>query len=140
MSTEINTNITSAPALASAAENKLIIVMADSLPRGAAANHCAVLATGLVVRHPDRKSTRLNSSHSLHDALPICACFGGRKQTHNSDGGQSASRRSGKPLCSAGDWTRRPPPRSEEHTSELQSLPTRRSSDLRLLRRQKTNS
>src|ERR1035438_10335572 len=78
----------------------------------------------------DRKSTRLNSSHSLHVALPIC---GGRRRTaaralaarrvratgarhYRTPHGDGASGRCGG--------------RSEEHTSELQSLPTCRSSDL----------
>src|SRR5476649_2174206 len=89
--------------------------------------------------HADRKSTRLNSSHteiytlSLHDALPISlklATGAGKTtvmamiiawQTIN------AVRRPG-----SKHFTRR----SEEHTSELQShrdlhsFPTRRSSDL----------
>lgn len=36
--------------------------MADSLPRGAAANHCAVLATGLVARHPEIMGRNLITS------------------------------------------------------------------------------
>src|SRR5882672_6903022 len=92
-----------------------------------------------ITTRPDRKSTRLNSSHteiytlSLHDALPICqgqeafleilaglrAPAAGRVVIARADGG--------------GDHH---PARSEEHTSELQShrdlhsFPTRRSSDL----------
>src|ERR1035438_8330961 len=80
--------------------------------------------------HPDRKSTRLNSSHSLHDALPILVCP--TNLAKPSAGKPSASRvaatfisgpftKTYEPFCSS---------RSEEHTSELQSLPTRRSSDL----------
>src|ERR1035441_9192859 len=78
----------------------------------------------------DRKSTRLNSSHSLHGALPICH-------------GRVAVLVDGPhPLLGRGDFERRVgigekrqdfgarERRSEEHTSELQSLPTRRSSDL----------
>src|ERR1035437_9544258 len=88
---------------------------------------------------PDRKSTRLNSSHtdiytlSLHDALPICfpvspdsiaaARLFAPVLWPQADPGQSELRSR---LAS----------RSEEHTSELQShrylhsFPTRRSSDL----------
>src|ERR1035441_10230430 len=78
----------------------------------------------------DRKSTRLNSSHSLHDALPIYQIRGtvillqniaiddlrGFFQTELADALQALP---------AQIFVR-----SEEHTSELQSLPTRRSSDL----------
>src|ERR1035441_5862825 len=78
----------------------------------------------------DRKSTRLNSSHSLHDSLPIfpdgshClidyaapvwlvpAILGNHAPTN----------------CVSSPF--RCNSRSEEHTSELQSLPTRLSSDL----------
>src|ERR1035441_5559607 len=78
----------------------------------------------------DRKSTRLNSSHSLHDVLPISP-DGARilGQTLMRIKRQRAARehaqqnRSGHDSCCH-------PCRSEEHTSELQSLPTRRSSDL----------
>src|ERR1035438_9812387 len=78
----------------------------------------------------DRKSTRLNSSHSLHDALPIW-------HTHHSNR-SLASEVPATPTPSGPlndglphRLPNHPPcPRSEEHTSELQSLPTRRSSDL----------
>src|SRR5476649_2234538 len=90
-------------------------------------------------RLPDRKSTRLNSSHteiytlSLHDALPIwvmiCVL------------GVLMFQMSAKELAPADDvgvvfGIVNTPSRSEEHTSELQShrdlhsFPTRRSSDL----------
>src|SRR6266576_1036816 len=88
---------------------------------------------------PDRKSTRLNSSHveiytlSLHDALPISAAMtvvgvGSVEQIARMLPGPAGPRTS----IVTGDE----PPRSEEHTSELQSrrdlhsFPTRRSSDL----------
>src|ERR1039458_7045116 len=81
----------------------------------------------------DRKSTRLNSSHSLHDALPIWQCF-------SNVGANSPAL--GVSMRAAHGQLRVPPDlpgkesrhqRSEEHTSELQSLPTRRSSDLAVL-------
>src|SRR5476649_998909 len=90
--------------------------------------------------HQDRKSTRLNSSHtviytlSLHDALPISGVMDtGPGQGHSRSGahGQLHPAHHGKTPREA------VPPRSEEHTSELQShsdlhsFPTRRSSDLR---------
>src|SRR5476649_840147 len=88
----------------------------------------------------DRKSTRLNSSHteiytlSLHDALPISVlsrdlwegAFGGRPIIGKQIQIDGVAR------TVVGIM-----PRSEEHTSELQShrdlhsFPTRRSSDLR---------
>src|SRR5882672_7024185 len=92
----------------------------------------------------DRKSTRLNSSHtviytlSLHDALPILDAFVAR------------ARELVLPNLPAGVACRTfvaevhavlRERRSEEHTSELQShsdlhsFPTRRSSDLRCVRR-----
>src|ERR1035441_3041485 len=79
----------------------------------------------------DRKSTRLNSSHSLADAVPISAL---RQKFLEHHGG---------PLDLVGVVLRFPRgvlpaalrqkflERSEEHTSELQSLPRRRCSDLR---------
>src|SRR5476649_2026285 len=87
----------------------------------------------------DRKSTRLNSSHtviytlSLHDALPI---YADRHCIHAPDPGACADT-----VCAAFDRYAQNLrgagcPRSEEHTSELQShsdlhsFPTRRSSDL----------
>src|ERR1039458_354308 len=79
----------------------------------------------------DRKSTRLNSSHSPHDALPIS-----RKPVLRWRPYWAALRRvpglvipepAKKELQRRSDACRR----SEEHTSELQSLPARRSSDLK---------
>src|ERR687893_304327 len=89
--------------------------------------------------HVDRKSTRLNSSHteiytlSLHDALPIC---------YRSRRGLNEVRKNPGFIFIRRHVPRNPLPslratcRSEEHTSELQShrdlhsFPTRRSSDL----------
>src|ERR1035438_9460033 len=77
----------------------------------------------------DRKSTRLNSSHSLHDALPIAVKLSGLlpvEEIHEAvkvlghEDGYARNLRHQLEL---------PLHRSEEHTSELQSLPTRRSSD-----------
>src|ERR1035441_1554579 len=78
----------------------------------------------------DRKSTRLNSSHSLRDALPI---YGIRTRLVLRVAASA-------PVVPARDALARSDKhqhhlailenRSEEHTSELQSLPTRRSSDL----------
>src|SRR5882672_4017101 len=91
-------------------------------------------------RQPDRKSTRLNSSHtviytlSLHDALPIL-----KDKVNNAVSGNSSSSSSNQgesPDINAGNSSGSPT-RSEEHTSELQShsdlhsFPTRRSSDLK---------
>src|ERR1035437_6373225 len=89
--------------------------------------------------HIDRKSTRLNSSHteiytlSLHDALPIYVHANGVVERRQR---QDALRRQILPHhvddATAGGGAHR----SEEHTSELQphrdlhSFPTRRSSDL----------
>src|ERR1044072_539804 len=93
----------------------------------------------MAVKHPDRKSTRLNSSHteiyalSLHDALPICSAIA------STDTGLSFRRQPTvvPARISAIVWADgRQTSRSEEHTSELQShrdlrsFPTRRSSDL----------
>src|ERR1044072_8287068 len=91
------------------------------------------------VECPDRKSTRLNSSHtdiyslSLHDALPISWVASlGFVHEHHGRPAPAAARPGQGPLLRA----RRGVPRSEEHTSELQShryllsFPTRRSSDL----------
>src|SRR5476649_2669113 len=90
-------------------------------------------------RWPDRKSTRLNSSHteiytlSLHDALPICPAAPASVAT------SPVIRVSSRPRRAATTATNVPAAsvaRSEEHTSELQShrdlhsFPTRRSSDL----------
>src|SRR5476649_275234 len=94
----------------------------------------------LVSNQVDRKSTRLNSSHteiytlSLHDALPI---LGQGDHAINASGHQTSDT-----LVNAIPVLHLPdvglePGRSEEHTSELQShrdlhsFPTRRSSDLR---------
>src|SRR5476649_2740632 len=95
------------------------------------------------MRSTDRKSTRLNSSHtviytlSLHDALPI---FIYAVLTDRLDGltarALKATSELGMQLDSFSDALNR----SEEHTSELQShsdlhsFPTRRSSDLHLRR------
>src|ERR1041384_1200066 len=78
----------------------------------------------------DRKSTRLNSSHSLHDALPI---WPGAAPARAAGGGQSAFAAAGAHRGELEQYRRDPAGRecrSEEHTSELQSLPPRRSSDL----------
>src|SRR5476649_493800 len=92
-----------------------------------------------ILRVQDRKSTRLNSSHtviytlSLHDALPISS-----PESPLTPLGTSMAT-IGKPLRSAAANVSLADPsssRSEEHTSELQShsdlhsFPTRRSSDL----------
>src|SRR5476649_1211219 len=91
-------------------------------------------------RAPDRKSTRLNSSHtviytlSLHDALPIL-----EPGEPLGDPFFFAADRFGiiAALDADADGVLQPRTRSEEHTSELQShsdlhsFPTRRSSDLR---------
>src|SRR5215218_7137123 len=91
------------------------------------------------VNRLDRKSTRLNSSHtviytlSLHDALPI--------YQHGLHGevaprAEEPRNRLAEPSDGLDVDSRGEPPRSEEHTSELQShrdlhsFPTRRSSDL----------
>src|ERR1035441_1230797 len=79
---------------------------------------------------PDRKSTRLNSSHSLYDALPIYFiglgdCLVKRPGSHCVDK-QSFQADTSTLL----GLLRQYDARSEEHTSELQSLPIRRSSDL----------
>src|SRR5476649_2066179 len=97
-------------------------------------------STSLPVMSRDRKSTRLNSSHtviytlSLHDALPIYGV--GDVHFHTVVVGDHVDDiligRDHRLDFLAGDE-----PRSEEHTSELQShsdlhsFPTRRSSDLR---------
>lgn len=41
------------PPPASDVEKKIVILLNEDLPRGAAANRCAVLATGLAARHPE---------------------------------------------------------------------------------------
>src|SRR5476649_2915383 len=91
------------------------------------------------MRPPDRKSTRLNSSHtviytlSLHDALPISPRFSITTAWPSSRPSGIAS---GRAVMSANPPGGNATTRSEEHTSELQShsdlhsFPTRRSSDL----------
>src|SRR5882672_8788301 len=88
---------------------------------------------------PDRKSTRLNSSHteiytlSLHDALPILRPHfpPGVLSVVTGNGSVVGETLAKDPRVRAIAFTR-----SEEHTSELQShrdlhsFPTRRSSDL----------
>src|ERR1039458_8955704 len=83
-----------------------------------------------LVRARDRKSTRLNSSHSLHDALPIYQppAIVKLRMYHHLDVGICVLQDGGGVLRIAEIFG--PRKRSEEHTSELQSLPTRRSSDL----------
>src|ERR1039458_6863902 len=83
----------------------------------------------------DRKSTRLNSSHSLHDALPISdhgvvAVLPGHFARDHGDFPRARDLDDIDQIRAAAGAGR-----SEEHTSELQSLPTRRSSDLRSRRR-----
>src|SRR6476646_6767173 len=93
---------------------------------------------------PDRKSTRLNSSHtviytlSLHDALPIYTIFFGT-DTHNAP--RQPTPEDPKLYTKHSCAVIAVDARSEEHTSELQShrdlhsFPTRRSSDLHHLLR-----
>src|ERR1035438_7370687 len=78
----------------------------------------------------DRKSTRLNSSHSLYDAFPICP----KSRAHRIVPESRATRK--QPICHNA-VIRKPTQcqqkehyRSEEHTSELQSLTIRCFSDL----------
>src|ERR1035441_7391191 len=78
----------------------------------------------------DRKSTRLNSSHSLHDALPICLAQRVEALAHGRGGQHQAHTRLLVALDGVLRHVEAGHARSEEHTSELQSLPTRRSSDL----------
>src|ERR1039458_3762277 len=80
----------------------------------------------------DRKSTRLNSSHSLHDALPICVWIELPDQYAwmDAEKQRTVARLEGVP--EGAYRALRFHVRSEEHTSELQSLPPRRSSDLRV--------
>src|SRR5476649_13100 len=92
---------------------------------------------------PDRKSTRLNSSHtviytlSLHDALPILGCGGRIMQSDERSAENHGAMRGAAAEHALVAILRS---RSEEHTSELQShsdlhsFPTRRSSDLGLWR------
>src|SRR5476649_1275186 len=100
---------------------------------------CAATANASRIYMPDRKSTRLNSSHtviytlSLHDALPISFLLKlGVPDRQHLVHDQNFR------LHVRGHRKRQPHihARSEEHTSELQShrdlhsFPTRRSSDL----------
>src|ERR1039458_10231801 len=78
----------------------------------------------------DRKSTRLNSSHSLHNALPISPIQ--LKYQHSVIPSHGRGHRF-EPCIAHHSVRLRAygfPGRSEEHTSELQSLPAQRSSDL----------
>src|SRR5476649_1014863 len=97
------------------------------------------LLSGICNRRKDRKSTRLNSSHteiytlSLHDALPIYGNASAMNRLGTCfDHGQGVVEDEGE----AFKWYLQSAERSEEHTSELQShrdlhsFPTRRSSDL----------
>src|SRR5476649_1052293 len=91
------------------------------------------------VARPDRKSTRLNSSHtviytlSLHDALPICSS---RLRRRLDQDPEHVVVTRGGVVREDERLVRGRKTRSEEHTSELQShrdlhsFPTRRSSDL----------
>src|ERR1039458_2414676 len=78
----------------------------------------------------DRESTPLNSRLSLHAALPICVEGSECVHLHRLDegvlvmGDPAAAHRTTAADPTAGHV------RSGEHTSELPSLPTRRSSDL----------
>src|SRR5882672_4899880 len=102
---------------------------------------CASIISFSGSGHLDRKSTRLNSSHtviytlSLHDALPI-SCLGCKRSSLNPTFDSLVNAYSVMRIhyFFFGQRTFR----SEEHTSELQShsdlhsFPTRRSSDLML--------
>src|ERR1039458_34895 len=77
--------------------------------------------------HPDRKSTRLNSSHfrishvptqPIRDALPFCS----RASRWDRSEALAFLSLGARPVASFSGNLRQPP-RSEEHTSELQSLP-----------------
>src|SRR5919199_439934 len=99
------------------------------------------LLVALRQRATDRKSTRLNSSHteiytlSLHDALPIYTSAKIESSSAKRPRNATASRHTS---ISAVGCVAATSHRSEEHTSELQShrdlhsFPTRRSSDLHL--------
>src|SRR5476649_1129009 len=121
-----------------------------TLPSGAAivvlrpssvalARRLQAILPGSSLHAPDRKSTRLNSSHtviytlSLHDALPIYDHPSLRRGDRRAEAELGCSRA---PATGDSAWLIPSRPRSEEHTSELQShsdlhsFPTRRSSDL----------
>src|ERR1039458_1672048 len=83
-------------------------------------------------RHIDRKSTRLNSSHYLNDALPIYRFPEERIEHQVRQLGVLVECLFDFAEERAADDAAAAPHRSEEHTSELQSLPQRRSSDLSL--------
>src|SRR5882672_4071042 len=110
------------------------------LCRGAAwLLHSLTCVSTLIVVKQDRKSTRLNSSHteiytlSLHDALPISEM---RLEPNVRALPALSGRCMASPLAHLRQHADRGKTRSEEHTSELQShrdlhsFPTRRSSDL----------
>src|ERR1039458_5138345 len=78
----------------------------------------------------DRKSTRLNSSHSLHDALPISELLRQIAPTDRTHVFTLTGVYNLPDIKSESPFGKAIRTRSEEHTSELQSLPTRRSSDL----------
>src|ERR1035441_4372273 len=78
----------------------------------------------------DRKSTRLNSSHSLRDTLPIYGRARLGRPSFGPCGPQPVHRAWRAPGARAARCAESSSSRSEEHTSELQSLPTRHSSDL----------
>src|ERR1035438_7218051 len=80
----------------------------------------------------DRKSTRLNSSHSLRDALPIYPYAAFLPPAVVTDAEGSAPYHRAVLIVTEYSIKGTERSRSEEHTSELQSLPTRRSSDLSL--------
>src|ERR1041384_6499450 len=79
---------------------------------------------------PDRKSTRHNSTLSLHDALPIYDQNNGllRREWNDVDGEENETRYTYDSLDRV--ETVSFSSRSEEHTPQLHSFPTRRSSDL----------
>src|ERR1041385_6544886 len=77
----------------------------------------------------DRKSTRLNSTHALHDALPIYA-VAPRLRADVQNRVADARGLAEENLVVAYEAERECVDRSEEHTAELHSRLTRRSSDL----------
>src|ERR1035441_6616616 len=112
---------------ARAGKNTLLVEQND-FASGVTSRSTRIIHGGL--RYLDRKSTRLNSSHSLLDALPICGA-GVRSSGKEHAAGRAERFRLWSYQSLHAHHPRRPAlPRSEEHTSELQSLPTRRSSDL----------